>query len=94
MCYKSGKQSNICGFTNTWGDTYTNHYFSYGRSGEYYRLHTPPDNSSPKSTASPVEKELEKPLENGSDLQEGKELNGSFSRWCIRDTWCDRLWII
>ncbi|EPQ11451.1 Hypothetical protein D623_10012207 [Myotis brandtii] len=41
------------------------------KSGEYYRVHTPPDISSSKSTASTPEKELEKPLENGSELQEG-----------------------
>ncbi|XP_010628090.1 uncharacterized protein C12orf50 homolog isoform X2 [Fukomys damarensis] len=40
------------------------------KSGEYYRFHTPADISS-KSTAPAVEKELEKPLENGSELQEG-----------------------
>lgn len=80
MCYKSGKQSNICGFSSTWCDKYTNLYFSYGRLGEYYRVHTPPDISSSKSTASTPEKELEKPLENGSELQEGKKLNGSISR--------------
>lgn len=91
MCYKSGKQSNICGFSNTWCDKYTNHCFSYGRSGEYYRFHTPPDISSSKSVASTAEKELEKPLENGRELQEGKELKVSISRWCIRGTWCDRL---
>lgn len=80
MCYKSGKQSNICGFSSTWYDKYTNPYCSYGRLGEYYRVHTPPDVSSSKSTASTPEKVLEKPLENGSELQEGKKLNGSISR--------------
>ncbi|XP_072829373.1 uncharacterized protein C12orf50 homolog isoform X5 [Vicugna pacos] len=44
------------------------------KSGEYYRIHTPPDISSSKSIASSVEKELEKPLENGSELQEGDGL--------------------
>ena len=76
MCYKSGKQSGICDHSNIWCDRYTNDYFSYGKLGEYYRLHTPPDISSLKSTSSIAEKELEKPLENGSELQEGKELNG------------------
>ncbi|XP_059969824.1 uncharacterized protein C12orf50 homolog [Mesoplodon densirostris] len=41
------------------------------KSGEYYRFHTPPDILSSKSIASTVEKELEKPLENGSELQKG-----------------------
>ncbi|XP_037014518.2 uncharacterized protein C12orf50 homolog isoform X2 [Artibeus jamaicensis] len=44
------------------------------KSGEYYRLHTPPDISSLKSTSSIAEKELKKPLENGSELQEGDGL--------------------
>uniref|UniRef100_G1PIQ8 Chromosome 12 open reading frame 50 n=1 Tax=Myotis lucifugus TaxID=59463 RepID=G1PIQ8_MYOLU len=44
--------------------------YKSGRLGEYYRVHTPPDISSSKSTASTPEKELEKPLENGSELQE------------------------
>ncbi|EPY80604.1 hypothetical protein CB1_000814002 [Camelus ferus] len=44
------------------------------KSGEYYRIHTPPDISSSKSIALSVEKELEKPLENGSELQEGDGL--------------------
>ncbi|XP_037703968.1 uncharacterized protein C12orf50 homolog isoform X2 [Choloepus didactylus] len=44
------------------------------KSGEYYRLHTPPDISSSKSITPTVEKELEKPLENGSELQEGDGL--------------------
>uniref|UniRef100_I3M463 Chromosome 12 open reading frame 50 n=1 Tax=Ictidomys tridecemlineatus TaxID=43179 RepID=I3M463_ICTTR len=44
------------------------------KSGEYYRFHTPPDISSSKSIAPTVEKELEKPLENGSGLQEGDGL--------------------
>ncbi|XP_063111345.1 uncharacterized protein C12orf50 homolog isoform X2 [Cavia porcellus] len=44
------------------------------KSGEYYRFHTPADTSSSKSTAPAVEKELEKPLENGSELQEGDGL--------------------
>ncbi|XP_041533619.1 uncharacterized protein C12orf50 homolog isoform X2 [Microtus oregoni] len=44
------------------------------KSGEYYRFHAPPDISSSKSTAPTVEKELEKPLENGSELQEGDGL--------------------
>ncbi|XP_027630117.1 uncharacterized protein C12orf50 homolog isoform X1 [Tupaia chinensis] len=44
------------------------------KSGEYYRFHTPPDISSSKSIVSTVEKELEKPLENGSELQEGDGL--------------------
>ncbi|XP_068417832.1 uncharacterized protein C12orf50 homolog isoform X2 [Eschrichtius robustus] len=44
------------------------------KSGEYYRFHTPPDTLSSKSIASTVEKELEKPLENGSELQEGDSL--------------------
>ncbi|XP_073644466.1 uncharacterized protein C12orf50 homolog isoform X2 [Tursiops truncatus] len=44
------------------------------KSGEYYRFHTPPDILSSKSIASTVEKELEKPLENGSELQEGDSL--------------------
>ncbi|XP_043417903.1 uncharacterized protein C12orf50 homolog isoform X3 [Prionailurus bengalensis] len=43
------------------------------KSGEYYRFHTP-DISSPKSIASTADKELEKPLENGSELQEGDGL--------------------
>lgn len=91
MCYKSGKQSDICEHSNIWCDRYTDDYFSYGKLGEYYRLHTPPDTSSLKSTSSIAEKELEKPLENGSELQEGKELNSSISRWCVRDT-CDWQW--
>lgn len=93
MCYKSGKKSNICGFSNAWCDKYTNHYLSDGRLGEYYRFHTP-DMSSSKSIASTADKELEKPLENGSELQEGKAWKGGVSRWCMRDAWCDRLWII
>ncbi|KAM9229335.1 uncharacterized protein C12orf50 homolog isoform 2-T2 [Dugong dugon] len=44
------------------------------KSGEYYRFHIPPDTSSSKSIAPTVEKELEKPLENGSELQEGDGL--------------------
>ncbi|XP_004417982.1 PREDICTED: uncharacterized protein C12orf50 homolog [Ceratotherium simum simum] len=44
------------------------------KSGEYYRFHTPPDIPSSKSIASTAEKELEKPLENGSELQEGDGL--------------------
>ncbi|XP_070110265.1 uncharacterized protein C12orf50 homolog isoform X14 [Equus caballus] len=44
------------------------------KSGDYYRFHTPPDKSSSKSIASTAEKELEKPLENGSELQEGDGL--------------------
>uniref|UniRef100_A0A7N5KGS2 Chromosome 12 open reading frame 50 n=1 Tax=Ailuropoda melanoleuca TaxID=9646 RepID=A0A7N5KGS2_AILME len=44
------------------------------KSGEYYRFHTPPDISSSKRTASTADKELEKPLENGSELQEGDGL--------------------
>nr|KAF6493854.1 hypothetical protein HJG63_001678 [Rousettus aegyptiacus] len=44
------------------------------KSGEYYRFHTPPDISSSKSVASTAEKELEKPLENGRELQEGDGL--------------------
>ncbi|XP_027785544.1 uncharacterized protein C12orf50 homolog isoform X2 [Marmota flaviventris] len=44
------------------------------KSGEYYRFQTPPDISSSKSIAPTVEKELEKPLENGSELQEGDGL--------------------
>ncbi|KAJ8776512.1 hypothetical protein J1605_015407 [Eschrichtius robustus] len=44
------------------------------QNGEYYRFHTPPDTLSSKSIASTVEKELEKPLENGSELQEGDSL--------------------
>uniref|UniRef100_A0A8C0NRK1 Zinc-finger CCCH domain-containing protein n=3 Tax=Canis lupus familiaris TaxID=9615 RepID=A0A8C0NRK1_CANLF len=44
------------------------------KSGEYYRFHTPPDVSSSKSIASTADKELEKPLENGSELQEGDGL--------------------
>ncbi|XP_035943148.1 uncharacterized protein C12orf50 homolog isoform X2 [Halichoerus grypus] len=44
------------------------------KSGEYYRFHTPPDISSSKSIASTADKELEKPLENGSELQEGDGL--------------------
>ncbi|XP_015453927.1 uncharacterized protein C12orf50 homolog isoform X1 [Pteropus alecto] len=44
------------------------------KSGEYYRFHTPPDISSSKSIASTAEKELEKPLENGRELQEGDGL--------------------
>ncbi|XP_029810626.1 uncharacterized protein C12orf50 homolog isoform X2 [Suricata suricatta] len=43
------------------------------KSGEYYRFHTP-DTSSSKSIASTADKELEKPLENGSELQEGDGL--------------------
>lgn len=86
MCYKSGKKLDICRFSNIWCDTFTNFYFSNGRLGEYYRFHTPPDVSSSKSIASTADKELEKPLENGSELQEGKEWKGSILRWCIRDT--------
>ncbi|XP_058164502.1 uncharacterized protein C12orf50 homolog isoform X2 [Dasypus novemcinctus] len=44
------------------------------KSGEYYRFHTPPDTSSSKSIPPTVEKELEKPLENGTELQEGDGL--------------------
>uniref|UniRef100_A0ABK0LXY8 Similar to human chromosome 12 open reading frame 50 n=1 Tax=Rattus norvegicus TaxID=10116 RepID=A0ABK0LXY8_RAT len=44
------------------------------KSGEYYRFHAPPDIPSSKSIAPTVEKELEKPLENGSELQEGDGL--------------------
>ncbi|XP_008592308.1 PREDICTED: uncharacterized protein C12orf50 homolog [Galeopterus variegatus] len=44
------------------------------KSGEYYRFHTPPDISSSKGIVPTVEKELEKPLENGSELQEGDGL--------------------
>ncbi|XP_030618861.1 uncharacterized protein C12orf50 homolog isoform X2 [Delphinapterus leucas] len=44
------------------------------KSGEYYRFHTPPGILSSKSIASTVEKELEKTLENGSELQEGDSL--------------------
>ncbi|XP_019690875.2 uncharacterized protein C12orf50 homolog isoform X3 [Felis catus] len=43
------------------------------KSGEYYRFHTP-DISSSKSIASTADKELEKPSENGSELQEGDGL--------------------
>ncbi|XP_073070240.1 uncharacterized protein C12orf50 homolog [Manis javanica] len=42
--------------------------------GEYYRFYTSPDISSSKSLTSTAEKELEKPLENGSELQEGDGL--------------------
>uniref|UniRef100_G1R009 Chromosome 12 open reading frame 50 n=1 Tax=Nomascus leucogenys TaxID=61853 RepID=G1R009_NOMLE len=44
------------------------------KSGEYYRFHTPPDILSSKSMTPTAEKELEKPLENGSELQEGDSL--------------------
>nr|XP_045007354.1 uncharacterized protein C12orf50 homolog isoform X2 [Jaculus jaculus] len=44
------------------------------KSGEYYRFHSAPEISSSKSTAHAVEKELEKPLEDGSELQEGDGL--------------------
>ncbi|XP_004748638.1 uncharacterized protein C12orf50 homolog isoform X1 [Mustela putorius furo] len=44
------------------------------KSGEYYRFHTPPDISSSKSITSTADKEIEKPLENGSELQEGDGL--------------------
>ncbi|XP_028638949.1 uncharacterized protein C12orf50 homolog isoform X4 [Grammomys surdaster] len=44
------------------------------KSGEYYRFHAPPDIPASKSIAPAVEKELEKPLENGSELQEGDGL--------------------
>ncbi|XP_052021874.1 uncharacterized protein C12orf50 homolog isoform X2 [Apodemus sylvaticus] len=44
------------------------------KSGEYYRFHAPPDIPSSKSVAPTVEKELEKPLENGTELQEGDGL--------------------
>ncbi|KAF4010130.1 hypothetical protein G4228_001675 [Cervus hanglu yarkandensis] len=44
------------------------------KSGEYYRVHTPSDISSSKSIASIVEKEIEKSLESGSELQEGDGL--------------------
>ncbi|XP_054552130.1 uncharacterized protein C12orf50 homolog isoform X5 [Talpa occidentalis] len=44
------------------------------KSGGYYRFHTPPDISSSKSVSSTAEKELEKPMENGSELQEGDGL--------------------
>ena len=60
MCYKSGKKSNICIFSNIWCEKYTNHWFSCGKLGEYYRVHTPSDISSSKSIASIVEKEIEK----------------------------------
>lgn len=59
-------------------------YFSNGRLGEYYRFHTPPDISSSKSIASTADKEIEKPLENGSELQEGKEWKDSTSRCCVK----------
>uniref|UniRef100_A0A8C6HXV6 RIKEN cDNA 1700017N19 gene n=1 Tax=Mus spicilegus TaxID=10103 RepID=A0A8C6HXV6_MUSSI len=44
------------------------------KSGEYYRFHAPPDIPSSKSVAPTMEKELEKPLETGSELQEGDGL--------------------
>ncbi|XP_023573366.1 uncharacterized protein C12orf50 homolog isoform X2 [Octodon degus] len=44
------------------------------KSGEYYRFHAPADTPASKSTAPTVEKELEKPSENGSELQEGDGL--------------------
>ncbi|XP_054974589.1 uncharacterized protein C12orf50 homolog isoform X2 [Sorex araneus] len=44
------------------------------KSGEYYRFHTPSDVSSSKSTTSIPEKESEKPLDSGSELQEGDGL--------------------
>ncbi|XP_040845615.1 uncharacterized protein C12orf50 homolog isoform X3 [Ochotona curzoniae] len=44
------------------------------KSGEYYRCHALPDVSSSKSITPLLEKELEKPLENGSELQEGDGL--------------------
>ncbi|KAL0611349.1 hypothetical protein AAY473_017973, partial [Plecturocebus cupreus] len=44
------------------------------KSGEYYRFPTPPDISSSKTMAPTAEKELEKPLESGSELQEGDSL--------------------
>ncbi|XP_057342880.1 uncharacterized protein C12orf50 homolog isoform X2 [Manis pentadactyla] len=44
------------------------------KSGEYYRFYTSPDISSSKSLTSTAEIELEKPLENGSELQEGDGL--------------------
>ncbi|XP_055974747.1 uncharacterized protein C12orf50 homolog isoform X2 [Sorex fumeus] len=44
------------------------------KSGEYYRFHTPLDVSSSKSITSTSEKESEKPLDNGSELQEGDGL--------------------
>uniref|UniRef100_A0A452EV88 Chromosome 12 open reading frame 50 n=1 Tax=Capra hircus TaxID=9925 RepID=A0A452EV88_CAPHI len=53
------------------------------KSGEYYRVHTPSDISSSKSLASIVEKEIEKSLESGSELQEGDGLTvpTKFSRF-------------
>ncbi|XP_058529760.1 uncharacterized protein C12orf50 homolog isoform X2 [Ochotona princeps] len=44
------------------------------KSGEYYRCHTLQEVSSSKSITPILEKELEKPLENGSELQEGDGL--------------------
>lgn len=81
-------------FSNIWCDRYANHHFSYGRLGEFYRFYTSPDISSSKSLTSTAEKELEKPLENGSELQEGKGWQGSASRWFVKDTQSNRLWII
>uniref|UniRef100_A0A8C2R464 Zinc-finger CCCH domain-containing protein n=1 Tax=Capra hircus TaxID=9925 RepID=A0A8C2R464_CAPHI len=53
------------------------------QNGEYYRVHTPSDISSSKSLASIVEKEIEKSLESGSELQEGDGLTvpTKFSRF-------------
>ncbi|XP_064232752.1 uncharacterized protein C12orf50 homolog [Aotus nancymaae] len=44
------------------------------KSGEYYRFHTPPGSSSSKSVAGISEKESEKTLESGSELQNGDSL--------------------
>ncbi|XP_049639083.1 uncharacterized protein C12orf50 homolog isoform X2 [Suncus etruscus] len=44
------------------------------KSGEYYRFPTPPDSSSSKSMSPTAEKESDKPLDSGSELQEGDGL--------------------
>ncbi|XP_064232748.1 uncharacterized protein C12orf50 homolog [Aotus nancymaae] len=46
----------------------------YHKSGEYYGFHTPPGISSSKSMARISEKESEKTLESGSELQKGDSL--------------------
>lgn len=60
-------------FSNIWCDRYTNHHFSFGRLGEYYRFCTSPDISSSKSLTSTAEKELEKPLENAVNCKKVRD---------------------
>ncbi|XP_074840095.1 uncharacterized protein C12orf50 homolog [Carettochelys insculpta] len=46
------------------------------KSGEYYRIQSPQENQSAKTTSSALDNELLKPMETGRDLQEGKYLSG------------------